>query len=48
MCQRAVHISVIQGILKGADAQGSGGLNRSSEEASVMEVERRVQLTGLY
>ncbi|MDQ3842549.1 MAG: hypothetical protein M3342_00835, partial [Bacteroidota bacterium] len=41
-------LGVIQGILKGADAQGSGGRNRSSVEASVMEVERRVQLIHLH
>ncbi len=40
--------NVIQGILQGADAKWSGGLNRSSEEVSVMEMERRVQLIRLH
>ena len=34
--------NVTQGIPKGADAQRSGGLNRSSVEVSVMGMERRV------
>ena len=39
--------NVTQGIPKGADAQRSGGLDRSSDEVSVMEMERRVQLIHL-
>ena len=38
----------IQGIPEEAKAQWSGGLDRSSDEVSVMEMERRVQLTGLH
>ena len=33
---------VIQGIPKGADAQWRDGLDRTSDEVSVMEMERRV------
>ena len=34
--------AVIQGIPREAKAQWSGGLNRSSDEVSVMEMERRI------
>ncbi len=44
----ALHIDVIQGIFNGADVQWSGGLDRSSDEVSVMGMERRVQLIGLH
>jgi hypothetical protein len=41
-------VNVIQGIPMEAEAQWSGGLNCSSDEVSVMEMERRVQLIGLH
>ena len=42
------NLFVVQGIPQGADAQWSGGLKRSSDEAFVMKVERTVQLVRLY
>ena len=38
----------IQGIPKGADAQWSDGLDRSSDEVPIIGMERRVQLIGLH
>jgi len=35
-------------LLKAGDATGSVGLNHSSDEVSVMEMERRVQLIRLH
>jgi len=39
---------VIQGIPTEAEAWWSGGLDRSSDEVSVMGMKRRVQLIGLH